>query len=157
MLFGQGSCLLRNGRSQVPSVHFLLAVDRFQILVALFQAGSTGLIAVDTASRADEALERARSHLAALGAEATLVPGDTEEDDGGSYRWHQHIRPIASRPLPLQDAGAAASVTLFDVNSNLPGPTIVVEVLECHSHDLRWQSLWQFSTMLCVKAKSMFC
>ena len=87
--------------------------------VALFQAGSTGLIAVDTASRADEALERARSHLAALGAEATLVPGDTEEDDGGSYRWHQHIRPIASRPLPLQDAGAAASVTLFDVEISI--------------------------------------
>jgi general secretion pathway protein I len=90
--------------------------------VALFQAGSSGLFAVDTASRADEALERARSHLAALGAAATLIPGDTEGDDGGGYRWHQHVQPIASRPLQPRDAGTAAIVTLFDVEVSITWP-----------------------------------
>jgi general secretion pathway protein I len=90
--------------------------------VALFQAGSTGLFAVDAASRADEALERARSHLAALGTEATLIPGDSEGDDGGGYRWHRHVQPIASRALPRQDSSTAAIVTLFDVEISITWP-----------------------------------
>ena len=36
-------------------------------LVGLFQAGSGGLFAVDTAARAEEAVQRAQSHLAAVG------------------------------------------------------------------------------------------
>ena len=45
----------------------------------------------------------------------------------------------------------------FPERCNLPGSTIVLEVLECHAHDLRRQSLGQFSTMVYVKAKSMLC
>jgi prepilin-type N-terminal cleavage/methylation domain-containing protein len=90
--------------------------------VALFQTGSTGLFAVDAASRADEALERAQSHLAALGAAPAVIPGDSEGDDGAGYRWHLHVRPIASRTLPPQDAGPATIVTLFDVEVSITWP-----------------------------------
>ena len=90
--------------------------------VALFHAGSTGLFAVDAASRADEALERAQSHLAAVGAGASLIAGDTEGDDGGGFRWHLHVQPIASRPLPPQDSGPAATVTLFDIEISITWP-----------------------------------
>src|SRR5579864_2641394 len=91
--------------------------------VALFQAGSTGLFAVDTASRADEALERAQSHLAALGAGAAMIPGDSEGDDGGGYRWHLHVRPISSRGLPPQDGSSGGILTLFDVEVSITWPT----------------------------------
>jgi general secretion pathway protein I len=90
--------------------------------VALFQAGSTGLFAVDTASRADEALARAQSHLAALGAGVALIPGDSEGDDGAGYRWHLHVRPIASRALPANEPGPATSVALFDVEVSITWP-----------------------------------
>jgi general secretion pathway protein I len=91
-------------------------------LVALFQAGSTGLFAVDTASRADEALERAKSHLAALGAGVTLTPGDSEGDDSAGYRWHLHVRPIASRASSANEPGPASIVTLFDVEVSITWP-----------------------------------
>ncbi|MGA8379996.1 MAG: prepilin-type N-terminal cleavage/methylation domain-containing protein, partial [Stellaceae bacterium] len=46
-----------------------LAIASFA-LIGLFQAGSGGLFAVDTAARAEEALQRAQSHLAAVGRDA---------------------------------------------------------------------------------------
>ena len=90
--------------------------------VALFQAGSTGLFAVDTASRADEALELAQSHLAAIGAQVTGVPGDSEGDDGGGYHWHLHLQPVASRALPAQNGNPATNVTLVDVEISVTWP-----------------------------------
>ena len=90
--------------------------------VALFQAGSTGLFAVDAASRADEALERAQSHLAAVAAGASLIAGDTEGDDGSGYHWHLHVQPIASRPLAQQDNGPAGIATLFDIEVSITWP-----------------------------------
>ena len=62
-------------------------------LVGLFQAGSGGLFAVDTAARAEEALQRAQSHLAALGRDAALVEGEFERR--------------RRRRLPLAAAGPA--------------------------------------------------
>src|SRR5258707_12548433 len=35
------------------------------------------------------------------------------------------------------------------------GATIVLKILESHSHHIHWQSLWKVSSMLRVKAKSM--
>ena len=66
-------------------------------LVGLFQAGSGGLFAVDTAARAEEALQRAQSHLAAVGRDAALVEGDSSGDDGGGYRWRLQVQPAAQR------------------------------------------------------------
>ena len=71
-------------------------------LVGLFQAGSGGLFAVDTAARAEEAVQRAQSHLAAVGRDAALVQGDFTDDDGGGYRWRLRVRPV----MQPSDTGA---------------------------------------------------
>ena len=92
-------------------------------LVALFQVGSSGLFAVDTASRAAEALERARSHLAAIGTGASPASGDTEGDDGGGYRWHLHVQPVSARALPPQDGDPGGTLTLFDVTVSITWPS----------------------------------
>jgi general secretion pathway protein I len=86
-------------------------------LAALFAAGSSGLFAADTAARTEEALERAQSHLAAVGQDVALLPGKSAGDDGGGYRWHLSVRPLASRSM-LSGNGifaAAAATTLYDV------------------------------------------
>jgi len=84
-------------------------------LVGLFQAGSGGLFAVDTAARAEEALQRAQSHLAALGRGAALVEGETSGDDGGGYRWKLHVQRVAQRQSSAADGVTAQTTVLFDV------------------------------------------
>jgi general secretion pathway protein I len=91
-------------------------------LVLLFRAGADGVVAVDTATRAEEAVERAQSHLAAVGNDVPLRPGETEGDDGGGYRWRVRVDPVAAWPIaPIGSGrirGGAASPysrTLYDV------------------------------------------
>lgn len=87
-------------------------------LVELFRAGSGGLSATDTASRLDEAVERAQSHLAAVGHFGPIVPGRSGGDDGDGYRWEVDARPVAQQAMP-QATGitpAAGSVqALYDI------------------------------------------
>ena len=78
-------------------------------LAVLFEGVSSGLRATHAALRREEALVRARSHLAALQAATTLTPGHREGDDGGGYRWHLTVRPIAS--AAATSAGPAAAVS----------------------------------------------
>jgi prepilin-type N-terminal cleavage/methylation domain-containing protein len=87
-------------------------------LVGLFAAGSGGLFAADTAARAEEALERAQSHLAAIGRDAALLPADASGDDGGGYRWHLRVRPVASRTLSAANGvfGPTTTTTLYEVD-----------------------------------------
>ena len=92
-------------------------------LVGLFRAGSDGLFAADTASRTEEALQRAQSHLAAVGRDVAVSPGDFEGDDGGGYRWRLHVDPAAVRRAPTPDAGSAATMTLFDVEVAILWPS----------------------------------
>jgi len=61
----------------------------------LFRAASGGLLSVETAGKYEEAVSRARSHLAAVGGDTALAPGDSTGDDGGGYRWHLQITPEA--------------------------------------------------------------
>ena len=84
-------------------------------LVGLFRAGGGGLIAVDTAARAEEAVQRAQSHLAAVGRDAALVAGEFTDDDGGGYRWRLRVRPISTRQALAQDGSSSSTTTLFDV------------------------------------------
>ena len=84
-------------------------------LVGLFQAGSGGLFAVDTAARAQEAVQRAQSHLAAVGRSAALVQGEFTDDDGGGYRWRLRVRPVATHRASASGGGSAALPTLYDV------------------------------------------
>ena len=91
-------------------------------LVGLFRAGTGGLFAVDTAARAEEAVQRAQSHLAAVGRNAALTEGEFTGDDGGGYRWTLRVRPVARRQVPGQDGISSATATLFDVEVGIAWP-----------------------------------
>lgn len=82
--------------------------------VAMFQAGSTGLLAANTAARFEEAIERAQSHLAAFGRAAAVVPEESEGDDGGGYHWRLRARPLAAHQLAQAEQNAPAA-NLYDV------------------------------------------
>lgn len=84
-------------------------------LVGLFQAGSGGLFAVDTAARAEEALQRAQSHLAAVGRDAALVEGKSSGDDGGGYHWRLQVQPAAQRQGVAADGVTPQNATLYSV------------------------------------------
>lgn len=89
-------------------------------LVGLFQAGSTGLFAVDSAAQAEEALQRAQSHLAAVGRDAALVEGDQSGDDGGGFRWRLIVVPMAERPADAAGGGVnAQSNKLYSVEVSI--------------------------------------
>jgi general secretion pathway protein I len=84
-------------------------------MVGLFEAGTGGIFAVDTAAHAEEALERAQSHLAAVGRDAALVQGDLSGDDGGGYRWQLSVRPVAQRQGVAADGITPQNTTLFSI------------------------------------------
>ena len=88
-------------------------------LVGMFQAGSGGLFAVDTAARAEEAVQRAQSHLAAIGRDAALIEGDSSGDDGGGYRWHLQVQPAAQRQGVAADGVTPQNTTLFSVRVSI--------------------------------------
>ena len=85
-------------------------------MVGLFEAGSGGVFAVDTAARAEEALQRAQSHLAAVGRNAALVQGDASGDDGGGYRWRLRVTPAAARTALAADGVTRQTTTLFSID-----------------------------------------
>src|SRR5712691_3447226 len=91
-------------------------------LVGLFHAGSGGLFAVDTAARAQEAVQRAQSHLAAVGRDAALVEGEFTSDDGAGYRWTLRVRPLTARQPLGQDGISAATITLFNIEVAISWP-----------------------------------
>lgn len=86
-------------------------------LAALFAAGSGGLFAGERAARAEAALERAQSHLAAIGRDAALLPARSSGDDGGGYRWQITVQPLYSRRVASGNGlfGPIATTTLYDV------------------------------------------
>jgi general secretion pathway protein I len=93
-------------------------------LVGLFRAGSGGLVSVDTAARAEEAVQRAQSHLAAVGRDAALVEGELTGDDGDGYRWALRVRPLTARQSLAPDGVSSTTTTLFNVEIAIswPGP-----------------------------------
>src|ERR1700746_433097 len=91
-------------------------------LVGLFQAGSGGLFAVDTAARVQEAVQRAQSPLAAVGRDAALTQGDFTDDDGDGYRWRLTVRPVMSRQVLAVGGSTTATETLFDVEVAISWP-----------------------------------
>lgn len=71
----------------------------------LFEAGGDGIASVDRAGRVEEAVSRAKSHLAALGRDVSLAEGTTEGDDGGGYRFRIRVTPLATSTPPLAKPG----------------------------------------------------
>ena len=113
--------LLRGNGFTLLEVVVALAIAAMA-LVGLFQAGSGGLFAVDTAARAQEAVQRAQSHLAAVGRDAALVQGDFTDDDGGGYRWRLRVRPVATHQALAPDGNSAIPATLYDVEVAISWP-----------------------------------
>src|SRR5436305_9009634 len=112
---------MRNAGFTLLEVVVALAIAGLA-LVGLFRAGSGGLFAVDTAARAEEAVQRAQSHLAAVGRNAALTEGEFTGDDGGGYRWRLTVRPVSSRQAPGQDGLTSVASTLFDVEVAISWP-----------------------------------
>ena len=88
----------------------------------LFQAASSSGGAAHLAGNYEEAVSRAKSHMASLGRESEIAPGEQSGDDGGGFRWRVKITPsaVAQPPqdaqAPPQDGQATnARLTLFDV------------------------------------------
>lgn len=88
-------------------------------LSVLFSGSLGGLASVRVASGYEQAVARARSHLAAEG--VSLVPGDRQGDDGGGYRWRVRVRPIDAikkrigEVQPGAAEGNAIVVTLYAI------------------------------------------
>ena len=91
-------------------------------LVGFFQAGSGGLLSVDAAAKAEEAIQRAQSHLAAVGRDAALVAGELTGDDGAGYRWTLRVRPLSTRQSSGRDGVSTATTTLFSVEVAISWP-----------------------------------
>jgi general secretion pathway protein I len=91
-------------------------------LVGLFRAGGGGLLSVDTAAKVEEAVQRAQSHLAAVGRDAALAVGDFTGDDGAGYRWTLRVRPLAARQSLEQSGLSPVTATLFSVEVVISWP-----------------------------------
>ena len=65
-------------------------------LGVLYDAGVSALRAARAASRYEQAVARARSHLALAVHASPLVAGDWQGDDDGGFVWHLRVTPLAS-------------------------------------------------------------
>jgi general secretion pathway protein I len=86
----------------------------------MFRAATGGLVAVATAGRYEEAVSRAKSHMAAIGRDTPLAETETEGDDGSGYHWRIRVVVLASAnpangaPAPFLQA-SSRKPTLFSV------------------------------------------
>jgi general secretion pathway protein I len=90
-------------------------------LGVMFEAAVGALHASHTAAQYDEAVTRARSRLAMATSGGALMPGDWTGDDGGGYRWHLHIAPIASS-TPNPGVGSPMPLALYSVSVTVTWP-----------------------------------
>lgn len=86
---------------------------------ALLQAAGAGLHATRDATLYDQAIVRAKSHLAAATANR-LASGAWQGDDGGGFRWSLRVAPLATATVrPVGIAGPrgakAIPVVLYSV------------------------------------------
>ncbi len=117
----QRHCLWR-GAGQSPGFTLLEVMIAFVIaslaLAVLFRASLDGLGIASSATRYEDAVARARSRLASVGASGYLQPGDTQGEDGGGYHWRLRISAVAVAQSPkvsgiaINDEGA----TLYSVS-----------------------------------------
>lgn len=87
-------------------------------LGALYQGALGGLQNARVAGQYQEALSRARSHIAAIGRGGPLAAGTQQGEDGGGFRWRVRVLPAGSVPLARGDAVTVARgprAVLYDV------------------------------------------
>jgi general secretion pathway protein I len=83
-------------------------------LSLLFQTASTSGTAAHQAGYYEEAVSRAKSHMAMVGRDADVAPGEREGDDGGGFRWRVKVTRSAAAQPP-QDAAPQNRLVLYDV------------------------------------------
>jgi general secretion pathway protein I len=86
----------------------------------MFRVAGEGLTSVRAADGYQDAVSRAKSHLAAVGRDAALLEGESEGDDGGGYAWHLRIAPLAAAgadkgPQLVGGEQAARQLVLYTV------------------------------------------
>jgi general secretion pathway protein I len=64
-------------------------------LGVMFKVAIGSLQASRVSARYEEAVVRARSHLAMATHGGSLMPGQWSGDDGGGYQWHINVTPLA--------------------------------------------------------------
>jgi general secretion pathway protein I len=90
-------------------------------LGVMFEAAVDALRASHTAAQYDEAVVRARSHMAMATHGGALMPGDWNGDDGGGYHWRLHVAavtPTMSHPA----VGAPVAMVLYEVSVTVSWP-----------------------------------
>jgi general secretion pathway protein I len=90
-------------------------------LGVMFEAAVGALRASHTAAQYDEAVARARSHLAMATNGGALMPGDWNGNDGGGYHWHLHVTPIASA-MSRPAIGSPVALALYLVSVTITWP-----------------------------------
>jgi general secretion pathway protein I len=88
-------------------------------LAVLAHAGLDGLYGAQLSSRYQEALARAKSHLAAVG--DTPTPSDLQADEGDGFHWHVRIVPLAT-------TGAATTIGSTLTAGAAPPPITLLAV-----------------------------
>ena len=84
-------------------------------LAIMFQSAGFGINAAHRSGRVEEALTRAKSHLAALGPDADKLIGAHEGDDGGGFHWRLDIAPRFNAAPPPADQSNGPVPTLYTV------------------------------------------
>jgi general secretion pathway protein I len=84
-------------------------------LGVVFEVTVQALQASTVAARYDEAVVRARSHLAMVTRGGSLMPGDWHGDDGGGFHWHVHVSSVAEGAA-RQIARTAVPIALYAIS-----------------------------------------
>jgi general secretion pathway protein I len=81
----------------------------------LYQAASSGGSAVRQAGLYEEAVSRAKSHMAALGRDTPVTEGEREGEDGGPFYWRISISPSAATQPSPNAPPTSQRLTLYNV------------------------------------------
>ncbi len=87
-------------------------------LGVMFKIATDSLHASAISARYEEAVVRAKSHLAMATEGGSLMPGDWSGDDGGGYRWELYVRPI-SQATAEPNGGSHVPIALYDVSVSI--------------------------------------
>ena len=85
----------------------------------LFQAAGSSGDAARSAGYYEEAISRAKSHLAMLGRDAPLTEGETGGEDGGPFRWRLKVTQTATAKPAVAAPPIATSLTLYDIEVDI--------------------------------------
>ena len=84
-------------------------------LGVMFNVAVDALRSTALSARYEEAVVRARSHLAMVTNGGSLMPGNWSGEDGGGYQWHIHVTPV-SQVAAEPTGGPAVPLVLYAVS-----------------------------------------